>query len=313
MPQMTPSYTLIATMAGGPQIVTFALDDLLVRGEVIREVFVVHLSPQDDPLTEQALVKLTAEFTDDTYAGQPCRLRFVPVRRSQEKLDDIRCEAAAEGAWSAIYELVSTLKAQGHRLHMCIAGGRRMLALLAMSAAMLHFDHQDRLWHMYTPTDFIERSRDGAIMHARPEDGVRLIQVPMMPWGAYFPVLRSLAQATPGEVLAVQGRIMDAAEQARCQQVVSALTPRQVDVLRAFAAGGSPQDVAEALDITLKTVDSHKTVVLAECRNAWGLPDDTRLDYRFLRDRFRRFFTSSIAQDRDPRIRGTSEKNQRYF
>lgn len=127
-------------------------------------------------------------------------------------------------------------------------------------------------------------------MHARPKDGVRLIQVPMMPWGAYFPTLRSLAQGGPNEVLAAQGQMIDAAERARCQQVVAALTPRQEEVLRAFAAGGAPQDVAERLSITLKTVDSHKTAILAECRCAWGLPDDKWLDYHFLRDRFRRFF-----------------------
>nr|HID14683.1 histidine kinase [Anaerolineae bacterium] len=181
--------TFVATMAGGPQIVTFALDELLRQGETIQEVVVVHLSPQDEPLTGQALVKLAAEFPDDYYQGRPCPLRFIPLRRGVEKLEDIRDEVEADLAWRAIHELMATLKAQGRRLHVCIAGGRRMLALLMMSAAMLHFDHYDCLWHMYTPQAFIERSRDGAIMHAQPEDGVRLIQVPLTPWGAYFPTL----------------------------------------------------------------------------------------------------------------------------
>ncbi|MFZ5917327.1 MAG: CRISPR-associated ring nuclease [Chloroflexota bacterium] len=290
MTQGPVSSTLVATMAGGPQIVTFALDDLLRRGEAIQEVIAVHLSPLGDPLTGQALSKLAAEFTAHTYAGRPCRLRFVPIRQGREKLDDIRDEAAANVAWSAVYELVASLKTQGRRLQVCIAGGRRILALVAVSAAMLHFDHHDRLWHMYTPPDFLKRAANGAIMHARPEDGVRLIQVPMMPWGAYFPALRSLAQAEPDRVMALQGQMMDAAEHERCQQVVAMLTPRQADVLRAFAAGGSPQDVAEALSISLKTVDSHKTAILAECRCVWRLPEDTWLDYRFLWERFRRFF-----------------------
>jgi len=285
--------TFVATMAGGPQIVTFALDNLLQRGEVIQEVIVVHLSPQADPLTGQALAKLAAEFPDDRYAGHPCRLRFFPIRRGTEKLDDIRDEAEANVAWSAIHELVASLKAQGRRLHICIAGGRRMLALLTLSAAMLHFDHNDRLWHMYTPAEFIERSRDGAIMHARPEDGVRLIQVPMAPWGAYFPALRALAQATPEQAIAVRTRWLDQAEQARCRAVVEQLTPRQLDVLRAFATGRNPQEVAESLCISLKTVDSHKTVILGECRNAWSVPEDAWLDYHFLRDKFGLFFAGT--------------------
>jgi len=277
-------------MAGGPQVVTFALDELLRRGEVIHEVIVVHLSPQADSLVGQALTKLTAEFPDDHYAGRPCRLRFFPIRKDSKRLDDIHDDAAVNVAWSAIYELIASLKTQGRHLHVCITGGRRMLALLAMSAAMLHFDHRDRLWHMYTPYEFLERARDGAIMHARPEDGVRLLQVPLVPWGAYLPALRALAQASPMEVVAAQTRWLDSAERARCRAVVEHLTPRQLDVLRAFADGQSPQEVAETLCVTVKTVHAHKTVILSECRNGWEFPEDARLDYHFLREKFGRYF-----------------------
>ena len=290
MANPTTGSTLVATMAGGPQIVTFALDELLRRGEVIDEVIVVHLSPQADSLTGLALVKLAAEFPDGRYAGHPCHLHFFPIRQGGQRLDDVRDDAAADAAWSAMYELIASLKTQGQHLHVCIAGGRRMLALLAMSAAMLHFDHHDRLWHMYTPPEFLERARDGAIMHARPEDGVRLLQVPLMPWGAYFPALRVLAQASPVEVVAAQTRWLDSTERARCQAAVEQLTHRQLDVLRAFAGGQSPQEVAEALCVTVKTVHAHKTVILSECRNAWELPEDARLDYHFLREKFGRYF-----------------------
>lgn len=280
--------TLVATMAGGPQIVTFALDYLLKQDEVIREVIVIHLSPQHDPLTGEALVKLNAEFEDGAYAGRPCRLRFFPIRSGGQKLKDIRDETEANVAWSAVYELIAELKSQGRHVHVCIAGGRRMLALLAMSAAMLHFDHSDRLWHMYTPAEFIERSRDGAIMHAGSEDGVRLIRVPLMPWGAYFPTLRAMAQGSPLEAVSAQTHWLDETQRARCQAVIDRLTSRQLDVLRAFAAGQRPQEVAESLCITVRTVHAHKTVILAECRNAWELPEDARLDYYFLREKFGR-------------------------
>ena len=54
----TTGSTLVSTLAGGPQVVTFALDELLRRGEVIREVIAVHLSPQASPRTARALAKL---------------------------------------------------------------------------------------------------------------------------------------------------------------------------------------------------------------------------------------------------------------
>jgi len=277
-------------MAGGPQVVTFALDELLGRGEVIHEVIVVHLSPQLNSRTTQALVKLAAEFPDDQYAGRPCRLHLFPIRKDGKRLDDVRDDAAVNAAWSTVYELIASLKTQGRHLHVCITGGRRMLALLAMSAAMLHFDHNDRLWHMYTPAEFLERARNGAIMHAGPEDGVRLLQVPLVPWGAYLPALRALAQASPMEVVAAQTRWLDSAERAHCRAVVERLTPRQLDVLRTFAAGQSPQEVAETLCVTVKTVHAHKTIILSECRNGWELPQDARLDYHFLREKFGRYF-----------------------
>ncbi|RLC70819.1 MAG: histidine kinase [Chloroflexi bacterium] len=292
MARIASGSVMIATIGRQAQVVTFALDDLLRRGEVIHEVIVVHLSPQAEPRTGQALVKLTAEFPDDYYdhAGQSCRLRFFPIREGSSKLDDIRDHTAVNAAWSAIYELIASLKTQGRHLHVCISGGRRMLALLAMSAAMLHFDHRDRLWHMYTPSDFLERARNGAIMHACPEDGVRLLQVPLVPWGTYLPALRTLAQAAPMEIVAAQTRWLDSTERARCQAATEQLTPRQLDVLRAFAAGQSPQEVAESLCVTVKTVHAHKTVILSECRNGWELPKDARLDYHFLREKFGRYF-----------------------
>jgi len=301
--------TLVSTMAGGPQVVTFALDELLRRGESIQEVIVVHLSPQADPLTGQAIIKLSAEFADDHYAGRPCRLRFFPIRRGQEKLDDIRDEADADAAWSSIHGLISTLKAQQRHLHVCIAGGRRILALVAMSAAMLHFDHHDCLWHMYTPAEFLERARNGAIMHARPEDGVRLIRVPVVPWGAYFPPLRALAQGTSAPALTAQVRWLDEVERSRCQAVLKRLTRRKQDVLRCLAQGLSPQETAEVLGITLKTVDSHKTIILDECRNAWGLPEDSWLDYHFLRDKFGLFFAGQSSLQDSTKGRQKHQRN----
>ncbi len=286
-------FTLVITMGGQAQVVTFALDWLLAQGEPVREVAVLHLSP-DDARSDRALAQVAAEFSGDRYrppaGGQDyaCRLRLVPIRAGARKLADIRDETDAEAAWQTVYHLLASLKAQGRALHLCIAGGRRLMALLTQSAAMLLCGHQDRVWHMYTPADFLARAQDGAVLHARPEDGVRLIQVPVVPWGAYFPALRDLT-LPPSRLIAAQTAHLDQAERARCRAVVEQLTPRQVAVLRALAAGASPQEVAEQLGISLKTVDTHKTAILGECRVAWALPDEAWLDYHFLHDQFRPF------------------------
>lgn len=291
---MTTESLLLITMGGQPQVVTFALDWLLARGEIIREVVVVHLSPTLDlpaeyRRTQHALERLHLEFSGDRYQGRPCRLRLVPIRHGDTRLADIRSEADADVVWCAIYQLLTTLKAQGRPLHLCIAGGRRIMGLLTFSAAMLLCGHQDHVWHMYTPIGFLERARDGNIMHAQPGDGVRLIQVPFVPWGTYFPALRALMHS-PAEVIAVQTAQLEATEYARCRSVFAQLTERQREVLRLLAMGYTPQEVAERLHITMATVNTHKTVILDQCRIAWNLPENTYLSYHFVHDHFARFF-----------------------
>jgi CRISPR-associated protein Csx14 len=94
-------------------------------------------------------------------------------------------------------------------------------------------------------------------------------------------------------VLATQVRWMDESEQARCRAVEARLTGRQIEVLHAFAEGLSPQEVAERLSVTIKTVDSHKTAILDECRVAWSLPEGERLTYHDLRQRFARYYSAA--------------------
>ena len=167
-----------------------------------------------------------------------------------------------------------------------------MVVLLTISAATLLCDHQDRLWHMFTPDEFQATARNGAVMHATPTDGVTLVQVPLAPWGTYFPALRALAQ-TPSQVVAQQFGWLRAADDTLCRQVYEQLTQRQRDVLRSFAAGLRPQEVAEQLVVSLATVNTHKTAILAVCREVWGIDEGAPLDYRFIRERFAGFVERS--------------------
>ena len=283
----TRQTTLVATVGGQPQVITFALDELLASGVAITQLTLIYLS-SPIPRLQDALQKVIAEIKGPRYENLPLRLTLTPVSTDSGVLDDIRDEADAHTAWEAINQLVIDLKEAHHTLHVCISGGRRILCLLTMSAAMLHFGHQDMLWHMYTPDEWIARSREGAMMHLPSDSGFKLIQVPMMPWGSYFPVLKQLTRpVTQGsDVLATSRRLLDYGEEARKTAVLQQLTRRQKEVLAAFGQGLNPQQVADKLFITVKTVDSHKTVILAECRNAWALPEGEWLDYRFIGDKF---------------------------
>ncbi|PMP73131.1 MAG: histidine kinase, partial [Roseiflexus castenholzii] len=130
-PMTDAGATLVATLGGQPQIVTFALDALIAQGEIITDVYLIHLS-LNNLRTRHALQRLQQEFLDDHYAGRRCRLRHVPLRANGSELTDIRAAADAEAAWQCIRDLIADLKREGRRLHLCLSGGRRMMALLAM-------------------------------------------------------------------------------------------------------------------------------------------------------------------------------------
>jgi CRISPR-associated protein Csx14 len=271
-------------MGGQAQVVTFTLDALLELGEEVSAVLVLHLSP-DDPRVRRALGQLSREFAGERYGGQPLAFRHLTIQTGGEPLRAIRNAREAETVWAMARDLLAELKRTGEQLHLCIAGGPRLLALTLTSASLLQCDHRDRLWHLYTPRWFLEEARDGAILHAPPEVGVCLIPVPLVPWGAYFPVLRALSQPIAPSVLPPTP-----ADMACCAAVWEQLTDRQREVLRVLAEGLAPQEAAEQLCITLKTLDAHKTEIFAECRVAWGLSEGTWLTYYFLREKFSPWF-----------------------
>ncbi|GJM40641.1 MAG: histidine kinase [Ardenticatenaceae bacterium] len=277
--------TFVATLGGQPQVVSLAIDALLDRGVRLETVLLIHLD-MTAPRMETAVQKIITSLAAPRY--KDISLKFQPIKTSAGPLADIRDEADAHAAWEAISQLLIQLKNKQHILHVCISGGRQMLGFMTMSAAMLHFGHEDTLWHSYTPDAWLPSTRDGGLMHLPPDAGFQLIEVPMMPWGSYFPALRQLTRpVTNGsDVLAAPRQVLDELEYSRRTAVFQRLTPRQKDVLNALASGLSPREVADELVISLKTVNSHKTIILAECRNAWGMQESAWLDYRFIAEKF---------------------------
>ena len=290
------THVLLATLGGQPQVVTFALDLLLQRNIPIHEVIVIH--PTSHPGLQRAIGCLNAEFVGDRYkaSGQTFTIHFrQQVLRSYGTfIDDIIDEQTAEGALNTIDELMRELKQRQFTIHFLMAGGRRLMSFLSFSAALLNFDTTDRLWHIYTPQALQERARGGNIMHAAPEDGVRLIEVPFT--RAASSILRRLLQdevPNAGTAIRLVNEQAEAQDRERCDQVVNAINPAPLKVLRSFAKGLHPQRVASELDLSLATVSSHTNVLLRECRNVWSLSENERLDYHFLQWKFATYFNDS--------------------
>lgn len=290
MPEYT--HTLIATLGGQPQVVTFTLDLLIQRGFPISEVIVIRPEATDERL-QHSLACLNGEFIGDRYRANDSIIHFRShvLRLDDQPLEDIIDDISANGALDTIHGLVRDLKRQHRCIHLSVSGGRRLMSLLAISAALLNFDHYDHIWHIYTPDDIRQQANEGAIMHVAIEYGVNLIEMPFVPWGTYFSNLPQPFNTSAKAVLRSQLVEMEAQHYAHCKQVEQALTKSQLKILRALARGMSPQEVANAFDISPSTVSTHTTRIYEECRIAWSLPSSQSLNYYFLRDKFERYFS----------------------
>jgi CRISPR-associated protein Csx14 len=281
-------HVLLATLGGQPQVVTFTLD-LLLATFPITNVIVLHPRPAEKRL-QHSLSRLREEFANDYYQARNCviHLRSQVLQYEGKPIDDIRDDLHADGVLDTIHQLITDLKRQGYRIHLSVTGGRRLMSLLAISVATLNFDRHDHIWHIYTPQEIQDEARDGRIMHVAPEGGVRLIQEPFLPLGAYiYPTDLSFRAAQ-----IERGSQMDAQDRAACASVVKATSPAQLKVLKEFSKGLRPAQVAEQLTISLKTVHSHKTILLRHCANAWNRDPDERLDYHFLQVKFAGYFAA---------------------
>ncbi len=106
MPGLEHTHTLLATLGGQPQVVTFTLDLLLQRHIPIREVIVVH--PASQPKLQHSIACLNAEFPGDRYKvdGRTIHFRRHVLRDYDRPIDDIVDERTADGALNTMDELI---------------------------------------------------------------------------------------------------------------------------------------------------------------------------------------------------------------
>jgi len=289
---MDPKTTLIATLGGQPQKVTFLLDLLLASGEKIDQVAVVYISSYQR--TQNTIKLLEAEFSEGRYGEHACQLKRIPLRSGHSDLFDILTAEDVEAARQNIHQLLSRLKAENQCIHIGLSGGRRLISMIALAAAMQYLTPVDHLWHINVPADILEKSRDGKIMHLASESEVHLLPVPFVPWVSYFPGLADLMNRSPQEINETTRGWLDVKERDNCIRVWKALTHRQQEVLQAFASGLSRQEVAEKLGVAVTTVDSHRKSILSRCEVMWEAQSGGDFDTQFLQRYFGPFLVGIL-------------------
>jgi len=269
-----PGAVLIATLGSEAQVVTAALDLLRRKGEQIGRVEVVHTTAPGTPVGE-ALARLQGEFAGNPdLAGVTLQLRALRTTRGQ-LLEDVETPEAARVAFRALYAAVRAAKLDGLRVHLCIAGGRKTMAVFGMAAAQLLFEPDDRLWHLHSWGAFLESKR----MHPEAGDEVHLVSIPLILWGQVSPLLAGLDQvADPYEAVEkVQRSQLHQRYSAARAFVRSALTEAEERVVEALVrSGGSDARIAANLHLSPRTVERHLRSAYQKAAECWELETVSR-------------------------------------
>jgi CRISPR-associated protein Csx14 len=263
---MAGAAVLIAPLGSKPQLVTIAVDLLRQAGEKLGEVVILHTG-LERPANRSAVACLGEEFPR-AYAG--LRLRAICLCDEQGRpLEDVNAEPAARESFRVLYREVKAVKQAGRRVHLSIAGGRKIIAVYAMAVAQLLFDSDDRVWHIFSVPALIERKA----MHPEPGESA-LIQVPVLRWSEISPALTDLILSDdPFQALRRQEELRRADALRRAREFVEReLSPAEREVVhRVVCAGLSDAEVAQETYRSVKTVGHHLSASYSKARSYFGL------------------------------------------
>ena len=166
---------LIASVGESPQVVTLALDELLLRGFAIRRVLVVQPT-ETMPRIGAALDRLRAEVSSYTERGIRFDFCIFEGEDGYRPIDTLD-KRDAEAVLQTLNRELRAAKEAGWRVHLSIAGGRKVISAFGTVAAQLHFDADDCCWHVVEG-----KQADRSAMHPGPGESVILVDVPILSW-----------------------------------------------------------------------------------------------------------------------------------
>jgi len=258
--------TLIATLGSEPQVVTLALDQLLARGYPIEQVVVVYSA---DAVVLQAMARMAGEFDGAVYPR--VTLRTVPVIGTHGAVQDFRSDDDLRALRQTLYREVREAKRQRRTVHLCVSGGRKVMGITAMVVAQLLFDANDRVWHLMSEgwTPGSEKR-----MHARPEDQVYLVAVPVLRWTDSAGLLAAFGELDdPEEALRRQEQLARADDLRRVREFVEAkLTRAEREVVKEACGGLDNAAIARKLHKSEATVANQMTSAYAKLNEFLDFP-----------------------------------------
>ena len=264
-PDVEKREALAATLGTEPQVVLLAFRLLLRQGATLEKCLVFHTSSQN-PAIRAAITKLSHAWP--RWASVPLEWKTLPV-------EDLDSSEALRRAFRAVREGLQGLKAEGFHVHLCVAGGRKPIALAALLTAQFLFGPQDRLWYLYTPPGR-EKEEPRKLVH---DPRVRLVELPVPIWTEISFFLEAVARyEDPWVAAEAQRALVRRLESQRWLAFFQErLTPAEQEVVRTLVEeGGTNKDLARKLGKSPRTVGHQLAAIYRKLRQELG--DNVRVD-----------------------------------
>lgn len=258
---------MLATLGTEPQVVTLTLDLLLARGYKIKETRVIYTEEEG---VREAMAILQEEFKRGVYPG--IDLKAVPVKNQEKSIRDFHSPEELKVLMQILYREVQQGCFRELPLHLCLAGGRKVMSIFAMVTAQLLFGPEDRVWYLLT-----EGWRPGAErrLHAAPKDNVKLIPIPVLRWREASTLLRMVSDlGDPLELVEWLERLNRQGQERRKEQFIRRyLTPAEREVVRLVCLGLDNATIASRLHKKEQTVANQLRSVYEKLREWLEYPE----------------------------------------
>lgn len=253
---------VVATLGTEPQVLTLGVAALLERGEPLVRAVGLH-STAEERAIRQAVRALERVWPGLPFANKVAlELVAVPIR-------DLDSEMALRIAYRTIRATLHALTAEGLRIHVNLAGGRKPLAVCVFIAAQFLLSPDDRVWYLYSSPELVQSRR----FLPGPGEWVRLIELPLPLWTEQPVLLEALARhEDPWAAAALQRHMVRQEESLRWKTFLEwKLTPAERAVVRELLRGGTNKDIAARLGKSPRTVAHQLGSAFRKLREFLGL------------------------------------------
>ncbi len=278
---------MLASLGSEPQVITYALD-ILIAEHPIDEVIIIHT---DHPVINRNIDILREEF-NQTYPNVV--LRPVLITNPNGPVKDFLTQEDLRGLLRTLYIEIRRVRQANRRVHICISGGRKVMAVMAMSVAQLLFGPNDQVWYLITKG---WKPGNEQRLHAGESDKTMLLPVPVLRWNEADTLLRTVAELNdPQEVITWYKRLTKKAEEKRKDEFIRHwLTPAELEVTRLACLGFDNATIAAKLGKQEQTVANQLRGVYEKLREWLGFPDYT-VDRSILISRFAPYFALNESE-----------------